>query len=87
MTTNIALTKLEQQYLLEEEMRDAGITRYINLMQEARADHLETSTDAGLQLLKKAIEPLAEAIKETLKTEAEKAKGRKSIGAAYLSAL
>jgi hypothetical protein len=69
MTTEIALSKLEQQYLLEEEMRDAGITRYVNLMQEAKGDQLETATDAGLQLLKRSIEPLIAAIKSYLQQE------------------
>jgi DNA-directed RNA polymerase, mitochondrial len=85
MTTHIA--KLEQQYLLEAEMRDAGVTRYLNLKLDAANERLETATDAGLHLLKRAIEPLIQAVEGFIRDEQTKGRGRKHIALPYLMQL
>lgn len=77
-------SKYLQQLTLEEEMRDAGISKYPNMLAQVSQEGLETTTTGGLQLLKNAIEPYTERLK-TYFNETSK-RGRKLMRNSYLRA-
>ncbi|MDX2086049.1 MAG: DNA-directed RNA polymerase [Candidatus Melainabacteria bacterium] len=87
MTQLTTSTKEAQQIQLEQEMRDAGITRYRNLVAESTGERLETATSAGLKLLKTAIEPLIQKIKDHMEDDGQTRRGPKSISSKYLPML
>ena len=75
------------QRQLEEEMRDAGITRYRHEVSQSTEERLEASTSAGLKLLKEAIEPLIQKILQYQETDGEGRRGPKSTASQYLPLL
>lgn len=68
MKAQYAHTKDEQQRILENEMLGMTVTRYRNQVAKASENQLETSTRAGLHLLKGAIDPMVEAIEAYYQT-------------------
>ena len=79
-------SKDDQQLKLENEMLGMTVTRYRNQLAKAAENQLETSTKAGLHLLKATIDPMVEAI-ETYYQAIASNKGPKPIAYGYMQLL
>ncbi len=86
MNTKMVCSKENQQHKLENEMQGMTVTRYRNQVAKAAENQLETSTKAGLHLLKGTIDPMVEAI-EAYYQEVDSSKGRKPIAYGYMQLL
>lgn len=86
MKAQTANAKEDQQLNLENEMLGMTVTRYRNQLAKAAENQLETSTKAGLHLLKGAIDPTVEAIEAYYKTVSTN-KGPKPIAYRYMNLL
>ncbi len=86
MTIQYAHSKTERQYQLENEMLGVTVTRYRNQSVKAVENQLETSTKAGLHLLKGAIDPTVEAI-EAYYTAIDSNRGPKPIAYQHMTLL
>ncbi|MGE0175310.1 MAG: DNA-directed RNA polymerase [Oligoflexales bacterium] len=79
-------SKQDQQLQLETEMLGMTVTRYRNQLSKAVENRLETSTKAGLRLLKGSINPMIEAIEDYYQV-AYSSKGQKPAAYRYMSLL
>ncbi|MBK8189200.1 MAG: hypothetical protein IPK79_01975 [Vampirovibrionales bacterium] len=86
MKAQYANAKEDQQLNLETEMLGMTVTRYRNQRSKAAESQLETSTKAGLHLLKGAIDPMVEAIEAYYKTICSN-KGPKPIAYRHMTLL
>ena len=74
----------ERQIALEAEMISRGTLAYRKATADAKANGIEAATPSGSHLIKRAIKPVADAIRDFLKTTASGKAGRKHVAAQYL---
>jgi len=84
---NIPTDLIDRQYKLEEAMRRKGIERYFAAVNNAREHGREASTAYGVTILKRGVEPLAEAIKAMMDEANSGKAGRRPLAVRYLDGL
>ena len=86
MTQTILPSRLDRQLALEARMMSNGVLNYRNERTKAEEKGIEASTEAGRSLLKKTIEPMAQALTEYLEANST-GRGRRPVAIEHLQKL